>query len=265
MAKKAFALAALILLAAWCVGCVSSKIEQMIEPQITEGRTSAEIHESTEFSGNDHIEHIKNGDFSNIKLPYYNETLDEYYVAGLETLEINYQSQKNDWEWIERDINGNGTNELILREKDLFKAFIAIFSFENDEAKIIYLWNGSAHFYEFWANPGYYVKYQFFYGLYSYNSFQFYKLNNNYDREFVYGLIILNVYDFAEVGDEWLDNNPYIKENGTGIYCQEFYSDADEPGEISEYAYISEDQFLSKFKEMVGFDFYDIMRGQGWF
>ncbi|MCL2159355.1 MAG: hypothetical protein FWH48_08110 [Oscillospiraceae bacterium] len=57
MAKKAFALAALVLLAAWCVGCVSSKIEQMIEPQITEGPTSAETHESTglsestEFSG----------------------------------------------------------------------------------------------------------------------------------------------------------------------------------------------------------------------
>lgn len=197
-----------------------------------------------------HIERIKNGDFSDIKYWYDNEIADENCLV---TLKMIYERLRDDLEWVERDINGDTVNELIWREQKGMQRLKAVFAFENNEVKLVYLHKGDAHFYDFVSDSGYYISYDFWYGITRSNSFRFYTLDQNFNKKFIYGLIILDVYDFSELEDEWFDNNPYIKENGTGIYYQEFYLDSN--GNPDNFEYISAEYFFRKFEETTGFSF----------
>jgi len=207
----------------------------------------------------DSVERIKNGDFSDVKWWHDDKFIKIDYVEILSLLEIKYNIINDELEWVERDINGDGKNELVWREKDLMKRTSAIFTFMNEEVYLVFVDGGGAHFYTFLSDFGYDVHYQFWYSITGSDSFLFYKLNHDFSAEFIYGVTMLRVYDFSEVKDEWLDSNPHIKENGPGVYCQEFYLDPSFHREDVEYTFISEEQFLKTVKEMAGFDFYDVM------
>ena len=203
-------------------------------------------------------ERIENGDFSDVKGFYDSDVFKDGLTNedDLGWVEADYKDPRNDWEWVERDINGDGINELILREQAYYKRFVAVLTFANGEAKLVYLWNGSAHFYEFWGDPGYYVNFDFWYGPTGINTFKFYTLDKDFNKKFVYGMNVigLDAGDFSEEENkDWLDENPYIKENGPGMYYQEFSLDA--KGNQENVKFISEDQFLSKFTEMSGLPF----------
>ena len=177
----------------------------------------------------------------------------------MKTLENNYKDQRNDWEWVEKDINNDGINEFILREKDLFKRIVAVFTFHNDTINLVRLWSGSAHFYDFWNDSGYYISYNFWYGLTSSDSFIFYTIDDNFNFKPIYYLCVFQAYDFSEYDTEWwYENHPYIIENGVGTYYIQSYL-FDETEKAKELEYISEEKFSNTFKEMTGFDFYDII------
>ena len=215
-------------------------------------------------TSNKHMKRIKSGDFSDlpddnrlVELEEFNRVgIAKYFYSEVKELLVRaYTDPRNEFEWVEQDINGDEVSELIWREKKWLKRLLAVFAFENDEARIIFLHNGNAHNYYFLSesDPVYYVYYDCYSGIIQSNEFLFYTLDHNFKKEFVCGLYVLDVYDFSELSDEWLNNNPYIQENGIGIYYQRFYLDAD--GNRKNAEYISAEQFYYTFQEMAGFHF----------
>jgi len=193
---------------------------------------------------------IKNGDFSNLIVPESDDTL-------LEALRlVNNNIESRNYEWVEFDLNGNGTNELILQASNnemSRMALIFTFDFDNQEVNLVYFHTADILRFLFLSENGNLIWYSFSYGIYNWNSYTHMIFDEEWNLIQLYTLQITYIYDMSEMPDNWINTNPDMSE--TGIY---FHKEIGTFGEETfERMALNESQFIREFEEMAGFSFYN--------
>ena len=189
------------------------------------------------------IEQIMGGDFSNVVLRDGSEA--ESFITSLERI---YSRSNDELEWLEHDLNGDGTAELLWREKGGLKKILAMFSFEDDNAILFAINTASIRPIHFLSDLGYYVGYTWFFSLYYSYWFEFYRFDEDLNREPICELWVREFYDFSELDEQhMLEHFPHVMENGLGVY----YEIVRVNDGVRTRQHISEAEFLAIFAEML--------------
>lgn len=195
----------------------------------------------------DILEQIKNGDFSNVT---------ELSVYESEWLKMMYDGRDN-YEWVECELNGNGLKGLLWQQKDSapleIKRIDAIFAVKDDEARLVdstYYRQGTECF--FLSKNGNILYTYSVYGTEDYNHYTHCIFKDDWSVEWDNNLTVIRTYDWAieeqkqeELFDKWLEEHPYWAEAGV-------YYFTNEGNEV-----LDESKFLKAFEEMTGYAFYD--------
>ena len=197
---------------------------------------------------NDLSEQIKNGNFSSLIIPEGDDTL----LAQLERLNENIE--QFGYEWLEADLNGDGTKELILQaqtghgsDKNRIVA-ILVFDHENQETEFVYFHNAGLLWFIFLSESGNIIRYTFTSGVIFAVNYTRYEFDDEWNLVRLYSLGMTYIWCFDDLPDDWLERNPGMSE--VGLY---FYKFADGQKE-----WLTESQFLEMFKEMTGFSFMNV-------
>ena len=213
------------------------------------------------------VERLISGDFSEILDIRTGERISESHVSILKNLHTTSTQINQELEWIMRDINGDGTEELIWRESGYDRVTLglhglfAIFSLENDETHLLFMRGPSARNFDFFTDAGYFATIFHISEAFTGYLFRFFQFDKNFDMEFVAQLSVLNFNDFTELDANWLyENHPYVVENGEGLYFTKtsFVNGAEL------YQYINQEHFEDLFEEMMGFSFESIANTNFW-
>lgn len=213
------------------------------------------------------FECVMQGDFSAVMDIHTGERISESHISILKNLYSSPARSNRELEWIRRDINDDGTEELIWRESDGDRVIpglhglFAIFSFADDEVRLVFMRGASARNFDFFTDAGYHVTIFYVSGPYAGFLFRFYTYCKFFDTEFVTQLSMLNFFDFAEFDTDWLNENfPYIAENGEGLYfTKTSYVNG---AEIHEF--INREYFEATFAEMMGSSLESIVSTHFW-
>jgi hypothetical protein len=211
---------------------------------------------ATGCSSNDNVfECVINGDFSAVTDIRTGERISENHIEILERLYSSSARTNREFEWIKRDINGDGTEELIWRERDGdlvmpgLQGLFAIFSFKDDEVHLVFMRDASARNFDFFTDTGYLVTIFHISGPYTGFTFRFFSYDENLAAEFIAQLSVLNFYDFSELDADWLNENfPYVAETGEGLcFTKTSVVNGEKTHEI-----INQERFETLFVEMMG-------------
>jgi len=193
------------------------------------------------------IEQIKNGYFSNVT------ELSDYESECLRWM----YEEREMYEWVECDLNGNGLKGLLWRQKYSspleIKRIEAIFAIKDDEARLVdgtFGRQGTDLF--FLAKNGNIINRYGHYGTEDYDNYTHYIFHDDWSVERADRLTVIRIYDWAieekkEDGlyDGWLEEHPYWAKAGVYYFANGRDEALDEP------------QFLKAFEEMTGYSFYD--------
>ena len=220
------------------VGC--SNINNDVAP------VQSEISEPPKENNNGLIEQIKNGDFSSLT-----------WVSDIELENLRIALENRDgMEWLEHDINNDGMNELIYQEKDIryekTKRIVAIFGFMNSDTRLVLLDVFDIPRHYFLSENGNIIYHNFSYGAWQHDTYSHYIFDDELNRENDYGLELYNIYDLAELPDDWAKINLDMTE--VGVYYNKYVPKDD----VWIREALDERQFLEAFEEMTGTSFYDV-------
>jgi len=193
---------------------------------------------------------IKNGDFSRVRVPEYDENLPE----ALKRLHEN--AERFDYEWIEFDLNGDGTSQLILQAESYNAAInriVAIFDFDSEaqETEVIYLHTAGLSNFIFMGRNGNLVMFSSSSSIYIRYNFTRIMFDNEWNMVRLHTLSVTYIYDFAEMPGDWLERNPGMGDEG--IFFTTITGNNEEPHESQE---IGKTEFIEYFFEMTGFPFH---------
>ena len=201
------------------------------------------------------INQIREGDFSNLKDVKESEGIPSERFEDSFTVHQKYEGI----EWVELDIDGDNINELIWQEKESYnnymKSIIGIFSFQSDGVTCI-LWdvNDGTEFCFLGAN-GNIIYYTQYYGTYEYNGYEHYQCDIEGNMNYVGGLYLYDIYDYAEVdADWWHKEHPDMLSEGTYYKKVTIKSGKDERVEDN----LDKETFIKEFNEMTGNSFDDL-------
>ncbi|MDL2301957.1 hypothetical protein LJC58_06345 [Lachnospiraceae bacterium OttesenSCG-928-D06] len=195
-------------------------------------------------------EQIKNGDFSSVKIS--NNT-------NVEEMKRIYEKQnkKDNIEWVLYDINDDGIEELVWKEKESYnqniKRIVGIFLFHIEGAECI-VWdiNDSTE-YMFLSIDGNIIYYTQYYGIYDYIGYENYFFDKDWNKILVCGLYVYNVDEPSAFDEWWKEEYPYITD--TGVYYVKSIIDTDG---IEYTEKVEKDKFMEIFKENCGMSLYDL-------
>jgi hypothetical protein len=189
-------------------------------------------------------EQIMRGDISSI----IESQRDYWFIESLGNM-----GESGEWcsryEWVEFDITGDGTNELILQTRDggKMRRIYAIFAFdfENQTTELVYLQTVELARFLFLSENGNLIWYHFSYGILNSNSWSLREFDDDWRTVQIKSLSTTWIYCLYDLPEDWAYTNPDMTE--VGVYFRLF---ADNGG-----VQISESRFRELFEEMTGFSF----------
>lgn len=183
--------------------------------------------------------------------------IDKIEESEQETLESIYQNQKEDMEWVFFDLNNDGKNELIWREKEssseYMKSIVAIFAEQGEKCKLILFDTTDVR--EFYAlENNHLIYFKEFSWLYQYDSFAKCSMNINFqiETDMALEVFIIPAYEYLleEAGEEWVEDleREYSFINGGGNYFRLTVYEEDTTNETI----ITDEQWKNKFEALIG-------------
>ena len=162
-------------------------------------------------------------------------------------------------EWIEFDMNGDGTNELIagdLRDEHMrIITSILAFGYEGQEVELVFHHNVELRSPFFLSRNGNFMRAMHSFGPLIAYRFSQHVFDEEWDLQWVQSLTMTVVYDLSELGYEWVERNPDMAE--VGLYFSRFVADESD----GERQVLDEQEFLHLFEEMTGSSFPDLADG----
>lgn len=206
---------------------------------------------ATQYRYEQTIKSFQNGDFTRF---IESESVNRADLQNAYKVE---ESQKNN-EFVRYDINKDGIDELVWREKDELKGgmkrILGIFVYQENSIKSIF-WdvNDSTEFC-FLGENGNIVYYTQYYGTYMYEEYNHIAFDADWKMSADYRLEIWNIYSLEEVGENWEDQHPDMANEG--IYCKKKFISSADVLNVQEQA-ISKEEFLTEFIKLTGLEFID--------
>lgn len=231
-------------------------------------------------------ERIKAGDFSGLTGISDEELSNlEFIFDSSEFYNQFHNNRKDeDMEWIEYDINHDGTDELIYRQKYNYyenaamKRIVAVFAIQENEANLVLLDAVDMPRFYFLSSNGNLIYHNFQYGLGDSDSYTHYvfddefrqkvestlyvcfiakwaeteiceTMQKDWEDESIREIMLKNWKDGSKSVNEWIENNP--DQAKAGIYFKE-YTDT------GEAVVLTEQEFMNAFEAMVGASFLDM-------
>lgn len=240
------------------VGCQNIN-DVPIDPQMESSNrisvdtlTQEEVSETTNFSAGRLIEQIKNGDYSSIvgadegKLDQIRSNIDIY----------------NEMEWVEGDIDGDGSKELIRRytgsHQEKMRMILVIFAFDDDKTIVVYCRTGVEQMtssYFLGGNENLLYHYQF-HGVIGEDTYLHCTFDSEWNMAQNYGFRVTTIpsdTDSSDLPPNWAEERPNIVE--PGIYYEEITRNNDG----YDAKLLTEELFHNAFEEMSGISFHDIL------
>jgi len=202
------------------------------------------------------FDQIRNGDLSNV-------VATEREPELLSILENhNRLIEEFGYEWIAFDLNGDGTNELILQavsnNRNDIRRIVSIFVFdcEGKEVELVFHHNAGLRNPYFLSRNGNFIRAMHSFGpLISYG-FDQYVFDDEWNTQWVQSLDMTVLYDLSQLGYEWAERNPDMAE--VGLYFSKFAADVSD----GERQVLDEHEFMRLFEEMTGSAFSDLADGR---
>ena len=163
-----------------------------------------------------------------------------------------------DYEWVEHDFDGDGSNELVLQSRMYTggsRRILAIFTFYDEEAILVFSQTLPFTSYFLLKENGDLIRHVFSYGPIQGSTYSYYIFDDDWNLVRLRGLQIFEVYFLSELPDDWAEQNPEMPENG--MYYFEFTM-------IDGVEYrqpIDREAFLDAFEELLGTSFYEATPG----
>lgn len=159
---------------------------------------------------NELMKQIMSGDFSETEVSE---------LISIEELENLYANIAQDTEWICSDINNDGVEDLLWREKgksDIEKQIIGIFDIKNN-GKCVFLDVIEKTEYYFLADNSELIYYSQYFGFYSYISYEKWVYEESWNKELTQGLYAYYIEDIDNI-PYWLDAHDHSDMIENGVY-----------------------------------------------
>lgn len=191
---------------------------------------------------------FEKGDFSSLN----NNLITQKDISDIYQIKSEYEGA----EFVRCDINGDDIDELILREKTLFRnavqRIIGVFAYQGHKMDCVYWDINDSTEYSFLGENGNVIYYMQHYGTYLYEEYNDVEFDSNWVQKISLRLEIWNVYDLEEVRDNWVELHPDM--NVEGIYCKKIIL-SQSKAEEEVVQPLSVEQFLTEFFELAGFNY----------
>jgi hypothetical protein len=247
--KKTVSILILACLALSSLSCAAKEEASSIPPQAASSSTAPEsstppgsLSDVNPDSNNIFVK-IMNGDLSDV-------VVDEW---GKDIFKTN-SDKEDDYEWIEYDINRDGTDELIYQFKNypnnIVKAIVGMFAVNGEKAKLVLFDIFEMPRFYFLSKNGNIIYSDFWYGTTDYDSYWLCEFDKEWNIEVVYKLELHYIYDLSELPSDWKEIHPNM--NDIGVYYSICYVNQDQEDYVED---LDEEEFYKLFEEMTGFSF----------
>lgn len=193
----------------------------------------------------DKLKEIEGGNYTYIEDEYVRKHLEILFPQG-------GNIRDSDYEWVYKDINGDGEEELILQEKNLYmepsgnSLIIDIFTVKNKDVVHVFSDYMDAAYYCQLCDNGL-LYYEQYYGRYDYEQYILFRYDEEWNEIFVDGLALYYLLEPDEGEEEYtIYEDLYMKKEQ--LYFWEFQM----KDEKKDYERLTQEEWTNKFYDLFG-------------